>query len=129
MNNKIFIYLFNMKIKYILINVLFVVLFVQFINLIEISRIIESNNANFFSIIYLSILKLPSIIIEVIPFVIVISTAFIYRNLISNNEMIAMRNIGHSIIAEAVFYGLKTAIKNMRDRINYGRSKIIHNQI
>ena len=36
--------------------------------------------------------------LEIIPFVIIISTAFFYRNLISNNELISMRNIGYSII-------------------------------
>ena len=36
--------------------------------------------------------------LETIPFVVIISTAFFYRNLISNNELISMRNIGYSII-------------------------------
>ena len=53
---------------------------------------------DFFSILYLSLLKLPSIVIEIIPFVIVISTAFLYRGLISNNELISLRNIGYSIL-------------------------------
>ena len=98
MNNKIFNYLFLMKIKYILLNILFLGIFVEIINLLEIAKIIENDNINIFTIFYLSILKLPSIIIEIIPFVIVISTTFIYRYLINNNELISMRNIGHSII-------------------------------
>ncbi len=98
MNNKIFNYLFIMKIKYILLNILFLGIFVEIINLLEIAKIIESDNLNIFTIFYLSILKLPTIIIEIIPFVIVISTAFIYRYLINNNELISMRNVGHSII-------------------------------
>ena len=98
MNNKIFIYLFLMKIKYILINIFFVGIFVHLINLLEIIKIIEAKNSNFFSILYLSLLKLPSIVIEIIPFVIVISTAFLYRGLISNNELISLRNIGYSIL-------------------------------
>ena len=98
MNNKIFNYLFLMKIKYILLNILFLGIFVEIINLLEIAKIIENDNLNIFTIFYLSILKLPSIIIEIIPFVIVISTTFIYRYLINNNELISMRNIGHSII-------------------------------
>ena len=98
MNNKIFNYLFIMKIKYVLINILFIGIFVELINLLEIAKIIEKDNLNVFSIFYLSLLKLPSIIIEIIPFVIVISTAFIYRYLINNNELISMRNVGHSII-------------------------------
>ncbi|PPR45934.1 MAG: hypothetical protein CFH17_00216 [Alphaproteobacteria bacterium MarineAlpha5_Bin7] len=98
MNNKIFNYLFLMKIKYIFLNILFIGIFVEIINLLEIAKIIEKDNLNVFLIFYLSLLKLPSIIIEIIPFVIVISTAFIYRYLINNNELISMRNIGHSII-------------------------------
>jgi len=98
MNNKIFIYLFSMKIKYILINILFIGLFIQLINLLEITKIVEKENSNLLSIFYLSLLKLPSIIIDIIPFVIVISTAFIYRSLIKNNELISMRNIGYSIL-------------------------------
>ena len=95
MNNKIFIYLFLMKIKYILINIFFVGIFVHLINLLEIVKIIEEKNSNFFSILYLTLLKLPTIVIEIIPFVIVISTAFLYRGLISNNELISLRNIGY----------------------------------
>ena len=73
--------------KYILFNIFFVGIFVYLINLLEIVKIIEEKNSNFFSILYLSLLKLPSIVIEIIPFVIVISTAFLYRGLISNNEL------------------------------------------
>ena len=98
MNNKIFTYLFLLKTKFILLNLFFICLFVQLINLLEISRIIESKNSNLFSIIYLSLLKIPTVIIETIPFVVIISTAFLYRNLIANNEIISMRNIGFSII-------------------------------
>jgi len=98
MNKKIYIYLYLMKTKYILLNIFIIGLFVLLINLLEISKIIEEKNSNIFSIIYLSLLKIPTIIIDIIPFVIVISTAFLYRNLINNNEMISMRNIGFSLI-------------------------------
>ncbi len=87
-----------MKTKYILLNIFFIGLFVQLINLLEISKTIEKKNSSIFSIIYLSLLKIPTIIIDIIPFVIVISTAFVYRNLINNNEIISMRNIGFSLI-------------------------------
>ena len=96
--NRIFFYLFFMKIKYILINIFFVGMFVHLINLLEIVKIIEKKNSDFFSILYLSLLKLPSIVIEIIPFVIVISTAFLYKALISHNELISLRNIGYSIL-------------------------------
>ena len=98
MINKIFIYLFLIKIKYIFFNLLCISLFIQIINILEITKLIENNNANLLNLLYLSLLKLPSVIIETIPFVIIISTAFVYRYLISNNEIISMRNIGYSII-------------------------------
>jgi len=110
MNKKIYLYLYLMKTKYILLNIFFIGLFVLLINLLEISRMIEEKNSSIFSIMYLSLLKIPTIIIDIIPFVIVISTAFIYRYLINNNEIISLRNIGFSLldiykpIAAAIFF-------------------------
>ena len=98
MRLKITIYLLTMKIKFIFLTLFVVGLFVQIINLIEVSKILESDNRNIFSIFYLSFLKLPTTIQEIMPFVIILSTAFYYRNLIRNNEFISMRNIGYSII-------------------------------
>ncbi len=110
---KIKTYLLNTSIKYILINQLLILFLIIFINLIEISRVIEKENQILFNYIYLSFLKIPSIINETSPFVIIISTAFMFRYLIKNNELIAMRNIGFSIfdifqpISIAIFlYGL-----------------------
>ena len=91
MRYKLTIYLLTMKIKFILLTLLLLGLFVQIINLLEVSRVIESQKANMITIIYLSFLKLPTTIQEIMPFVIIISTAFFYRNLISNNEFISMR--------------------------------------
>ena len=99
-----------MKTKYILLNIFCIGLFALLINLLEISKIIEEKNSSIFSILYLSLLKIPTIIIDIIPFVIVISTAFIYRYLINNNEIISLRNIGFSLldiykpIAAAIFF-------------------------
>ena len=97
-----------MKTKYILLNIFFIGLFVLLINLLEISRIIEEKNSSILSILYLSLLKIPTIIIDIIPFVIVISTAFVYRYLINNNEIISMRNIGFSLID--IYKPIATAI-------------------
>ena len=41
---------------------------------------------------------MPSTMNQILPFAIIISTAFFYRHLISNNELISMRNVGYSII-------------------------------
>ncbi len=95
---KIKFYLLNTSIKYVLINQILILFLVIFINLIELSNVIEKENQSLLNYIYLSFLKIPSIVNETSPFVIIISTAFLFRYLIKNNELIAMRNIGFSII-------------------------------
>ena len=97
MTYKITKYLIVMKLKFIILTLFYVTLFTQIINLIEVSRILESNQFNIFSLLYLSLLKIPSSINQILPFVIIISTAFFYRYLITNNEFIAIRNVGYSI--------------------------------
>ena len=97
MKYKITIYLFSMKIKFFILTLFLLSLFIQTINLIEVSRILKSSQFDMLSIAYLSLLKLPSTINQIVPFVIIISTAFFYRYLISNNEFISIRNVGYSI--------------------------------
>ena len=96
--NKIFLYIFFLSAKYLLLNIFFITILVLFINLLEISRLVESENYNLTTFLLLSVLKIPSIISETIPFVIVIGISFLFRNLISNNELISIRNIGYSIL-------------------------------
>jgi len=96
--NKIYIYIFKLCNKYIIINVLLLSILILFINTLEITRVIDQQNTSFSKFIYLLFLKIPNIISESLPFVIVISIAFLLRNLITNNELIAIRNIGLSII-------------------------------
>ena len=59
-----------------------------------------------FNFIYLSILKFPSILNEILPFVTIIGISFLFRNLINNNEFISMRNIGYSIFDIFIPIGL-----------------------
>ncbi len=94
---KINTYLFLLTSKYLFINFLIISLFIIFINLLELSRIIPEGNKNLFNFFYLSLLKFPSVLNEVIPFVTIISVSFLIRNLINNNEFISMRNLGYSI--------------------------------
>jgi len=94
---KINNYLFKITLKYIFINQLIVLFLVVFLNIIELSRLIDNESKNVVSFFYLSLLKLPTIINETSPFVIIISIAFLFRYLITNNELISMRNIGFSI--------------------------------
>ena len=96
--NRINIYIFKNTSKYILINIFIILILVIFINLLEISKLIAYQETSIYTYLYLVLLKIPSIISETIPFVIIIATAFLFRNLVSNNELISMRNIGYSIL-------------------------------
>ena len=95
---KINFYLFTLASKYILINLIIITIFVLFLNLLEISRILEKENTTLGFFLLLSILKLPTIISEIIPFVVILSIAFLFKNLITNNELISIRNMGFSIL-------------------------------
>ena len=95
---KINFYLFTLASKYILINLIIITILVLFLNLLEISRILEKENTTLGFFLLLSLLKLPTIISEIIPFVVILSIAFLFKNLISNNELISIRNMGFSIL-------------------------------
>ena len=94
---KINTYLFFLTNKYLIINFLIVSIFIIFINLIELSRTISENEKNIFNFAYLALLKYPSILNEIIPFVTILGVTFLIRNLVSNNEFISMRNLGYSV--------------------------------
>ena len=95
---KINFYLFTLASKYILINLIIITILVLFLNLLEISRILEKENTTLGFFLLLSFLKLPTIISEIIPFVVILSIAFLFKNLITNNELISIRNMGFSIL-------------------------------
>ncbi len=105
---KINIYLFNLTNKYLIINLIIISIFIIFINLIELSRIIDENQKSLINFIYLSFLKYPSVLNEIIPFVTIISVSFLMRNLINNNELVSMRNLGYSIFD--IFLPISTAV-------------------
>ena len=95
--NKINLYIFKITNKYLLINLAIVLGLVLFINFIEIARNLTEVNQTIINYFLLSIFKIPTIINETIPFVIIISISFLFRYLINNNELTSMRNIGYSI--------------------------------
>ena len=95
---KINYYLFALATKYILINVFIITILVLLLNLLEISRILEKENTTLSFFLLLALLKVPTIISEIIPFVIILSIAFLFKNLISNNELVSIRNMGFSIL-------------------------------
>ena len=95
--NKVNFYLVKLSTKYILLNLIIISIFILFLNLIELSRVLKNNENNFLIYVLLSSLKYPSILNEILPFVTIIAISFLFRNLINNNELISMRNIGYSI--------------------------------
>ncbi len=95
--NRINLYLLKLSLKYIFYNFLIISVFILFINIIEISRLVKTDNYNFLNYLYLTFLKLPSILNQSLPFIVIIGISFLLRNLINNNELISMRNIGFSI--------------------------------
>ena len=74
--NKINIYLYRLTNKYLFINFVVISIFIIFINILELSRIIPDENKSLYNFIYLSFLKYPSILNEIIPFVTIVSVAF-----------------------------------------------------
>ena len=58
---RINIYLFNLTNKYLFVTFAIISFFIIFINVLELSRIIQEDNKNLSSYLYLSILKYPSI--------------------------------------------------------------------
>ena len=95
--NKINLYIFKITNKYLLINLIIILSLVAFINLIEIARNLTDINQSLLNYLFLTLLKIPSIINEIFPFVTIISISFLFRYLINNNEFTSMRNIGYSI--------------------------------
>ncbi len=106
--NKINVYLFYLTNKYLFINFIIISLFILFINLLELSRILSVNDRSIVNFLYLSLLKYPTILNEIIPFVTIIGVAFLIRNLINNNEFISMRNLGYSLFD--IFIPIATAV-------------------
>tara|TARA_B100000963_G_scaffold351329_1_gene362779 strand:- start:334 stop:1413 length:1080 start_codon:yes stop_codon:yes gene_type:complete len=105
---KINLYLFYLTFKYIIINFAIISLFIIFINILELSRILSEENKTLLNYLHLSVLKYPSILNEIIPFVTIISISFLIRNLINNNELVSMRNLGYSIFD--IFYPIALAV-------------------
>ena len=95
---KINFYLLSLSLKYIILNFFIITTIIIFINSIELSRIITSSNSNISYFVYLTILKIPTIIVESSLFVVIISLTFLLKNLVSNNEFISLRNTGLSIL-------------------------------
>ncbi len=106
--NRINFYLFFQTSRYIIFNLLIISVLIIFINLIELSRLFENGENSLLNLIYLSLLRLPSVLNDILPFVVIIACSFLLRNLINNNELISMRNVGFSIFN--VFYPIGISV-------------------
>ena len=94
---KVNFYIFKITNKYLILNLLLIISLISFINLIEIARNLSDDNQTLTNYLLLTLLKIPSVTNEVLPFVTIISISFLFRYLINNNELTSMRNIGYSI--------------------------------
>ena len=89
-------------IKYIInnfIKLLFLVSFIFFIlvlllNLFEELNFFKDTNESLYYPLLLNILNAPSILINIFPFIFLISTQFLHINLIEKNELIILKNFG-----------------------------------
>ncbi len=108
--SRVYFYLMKLSAKYIFGNLIIISAFILFLNLIDLSRLITAENKNIIDFIVLSLLKLPSILNEILPFVIIIAISFLFRNLINNNELISLRNMGFSIFDIFLPIGLSVFI-------------------
>ena len=106
---KIFFYLYKTKLFYIFISLLTLVITVQIVDLIELTRInINKENFSIERVLKMSFLRMPFLVNEILPFVIITSTSFFFKYLVDNNELISLRNIGMSIIN--IFYPVALAV-------------------
>ena len=81
--HKLNFYLFKLTSKYILINLIIISIFIMFLNLIEISRILQNDEKNIITFLSLSFLKFPKILNEILPFVTIIAISFLLSSLYS----------------------------------------------
>ena len=106
---KIFLYLYKTKIIYIIISLIILTITVQIVDFIELTQAnINKSNFSFNDILKMSFLKMPFLINEILPFVVIISTSFYFKSLIDNNELVSIRNLGLSIFS--IFYPVAFAV-------------------
>ena len=80
--SKIYSYLYKTKIFYIFVSLLILISTVQIIDFIELAQAnLNKENFSLNDIIIMSFLKMPFLINEILPFVIIISTSFYFKNL------------------------------------------------
>ena len=92
---KIYIkYIVNKFIKILFIVSIIFFLLVLLLNLLEELNFFKNSNESLYYPILLNILNAPSILVNIFPFIFLISTQFLLINLIEKNELIILKNFG-----------------------------------
>ena len=69
-------------------------LLVLLLNLLEELNFFKNSNEGLYYPLLLNILNAPSVLIDIFPFIFLISTQFLLINLIEKNELIILKNFG-----------------------------------
>ena len=80
------------KLLFIIISIFF--LLVLLLNLLEELNFFKNSNESLYYPVLLNFLNAPSILINIFPFIFLISTQFLFINLIEKNELIILKNFG-----------------------------------
>ena len=92
---KVYIkYIVNNFIKLLLIVSSIFFLLVLLLNLLEELNFFKNSNEGLYYPLLLNILNAPSVLIDIFPFIFLISTQFLLINLIEKNELIILKNFG-----------------------------------
>jgi lipopolysaccharide export system permease protein len=87
-------YIINNFVKLLLIVSTIFFLLVLFLNLFEELNFFKDTNESLYYPLLLNILNAPSILIDIFPFIFLISSQFLLINLIEKNELIILKNFG-----------------------------------
>jgi len=101
---------------------------VLIINLIEEINFLKEVNDNFFLPVWLTLLNAPSLLYEIFPFIILISTQIFFIDIIENKELFILKNLGltnlsilkfilfvtfiFSLFIIVIFYNFSSILKN-----------------
>jgi len=101
---------------------------VLIVNLIEEINFLKEVNDNFFLPIWLTLLNAPSLLYEIFPFIILISTQIFFIDIIENKELFILKNLGlnnlsilkfilfvtfiFSLFIIIIFYNFSSILKN-----------------
>jgi len=101
---------------------------VLIVNLIEEINFLKEVNDNFFLPVWLTLLNAPSLLYEIFPFIILISTQIFFIDIIENKELFILKNLGltnlsilkfilfvtfiFSLFIIVIFYNFSSILKN-----------------